>query len=131
MSDNFLNNPSQTQSESQNKLLETLETICDLILAAPANHLALPQLAPLVEFSKQLNLNLLETAILALVNSSDPDYDEVTEKFLIKTLRQFLNNKRSPIQQAIHNLVESKILARERESNADIFIHPRYKKALN
>ena len=105
MSDNFLNNPTQTQSESQNKLLETLESICDLILATPIKNLALPQLSPLIEFSKQINLNVLETAILALVNSADPDYDEVTEKFLIKTLRHFINNKRSPIQlrQALMN----------------------------
>jgi hypothetical protein len=131
MSDNFLNNPTQTQSESQNKLLETLESICDLILATPIKNLALPQLSPLIEFSKQINLNVLETAILALVNSADPDYDEVTEKFLIKTLRHFINNKRSPIQQAIHNLVESKILMRERDSSTDIYVHPRFKKALS
>jgi hypothetical protein len=131
MSDNFLNNPTPTHSESPNQLLETLELICDLLLEAPVKNLALPQLAPLIEFSKQINLNVLETAILALVHSADPDYEEVTEKFLIKKLRHFFNNKRSPIQQAIHNLGENKILMKERDSSNDIYLHPRFKKALN
>ena len=131
MSDNFLNNPTQTPSEENNKILETLELICDLLLDAPANNLSLQQLPPLIEFSRQINLNLLETAILALTNSADPDVDEVTEKFLIKKLRHFCNDKRSPIQQTIHNLLENKILIRERESGHEIYVHPRYKKALN
>ena len=131
MSDNFLNNPTQTPSEENNKILETLELICDLLLDAPANNLSLQQLPPLIEFSRQINLNLLETAILALTNSADPDADEVTEKFLIKKLRHFCNDKRSPIQQTIHNLLENKILIRERESGHEIYVHPRYKKALN
>ena len=71
MSDNFLNNPTQTPSEENNKILETLELICDLLLDAPANKLSLPQLPPLIEFSRQINLNLLETAILALTNSAE------------------------------------------------------------
>lgn len=96
MSDNFLNNPTPTQSENPNQLLETLESICDLLLEAPVKNLSLPQLAPLIEFSKQINLNVLETAIIALVNSADPDYDEVTEKFLIKKLRHFLTIKEAP-----------------------------------
>jgi hypothetical protein len=131
MSDNFLNNPSQTHSEENNKILETLELICDLLLETSSNNQSLPQLTPLIEFSKQINLNPLETALLALVNSADPDLEEVSEKFLIKKLRHFFNNKRSPIQQAIHNLVENKILIRERDSSNDLFIHPRFKKALN
>ncbi len=131
MSDNFLNNPSQTHSEENNKILETLELICDLLLETSSNNQSLPQLTPLIEFSKQINLNPLETALLALVNSADPDFEEVSEKFLIKKLRHFFNNKRSPIQQAIHNLVENKILIRERDSSNDLFIHPRFKKALN
>lgn len=131
MSDNFLNNPTQTHSEENNKILETLELICDLLLETSANNQSLPQLTPLIEFSNQINLNPLETALLALVNSADPDFEEVSEKFLIKKLRHFFNNKRSPIQQAIHNLVENKILIRERDSSNDLFIHPRFKKALN
>jgi len=131
MSDNFLNNPSQTHSEENNKILETLELICDLLLETSSNNQSLPQLTPLIEFSNQINLNPLETALLALVNSADPDLEEVSEKFLIKKLRHFFNNKRSPIQQAIHNLVENKILIRERDSSNDLFIHPRFKKALN
>ncbi|MEY4042185.1 MAG: hypothetical protein RL233_1716 [Bacteroidota bacterium] len=131
MSDNFLNNPTQTHSEENNKILETLELICDLLLETSANNQSLPQLTPLIEFSNQINLNPLETALLALVNSADPDLEEVSEKFLIKKLRHFFNNKRSPIQQAIHNLVENKILIRERDSSNDLFIHPRFKKALN
>lgn len=131
MSDNFLNNPSQTHSEEKNKILETLELICDLLLETSSNNQSLPQLTPLIEFSNQINLNPLETALLALVNSADPDLEEVSEKFLIKKLRHFFNNKRSPIQQAIHNLVENKILIRERDSSNDLFIHPRFKKALN
>ncbi|MFZ9631016.1 MAG: ATP-binding protein [Bacteroidia bacterium] len=131
MSDNFLNNPSQTHSEENNKILETLELICDLLLETSSNNQSLPQLTPLIEFSNQINLNPLETALLALVNSADPDFEEVSEKFLIKKLRHFFNNKRSPIQQAIHNLVENKILIRERDSSNDLFIHPRFKKALN
>ena len=131
MSDNFLNNPTQTHSEENNKILETLELICDLLLETSSNNQSLPQLTPLIEFSKQINLNPLETALLALVNSADPDLEEVSEKFLIKKLRHFFNNKRSPIQQAIHNLVENKILIRERDSSNDLFIHPRFKKALN
>jgi len=131
MSDNFLNNPTQTHSEENNKILETLELICDLLLETSSNNQSLPQLTPLIEFSNQINLNPLETALLALVNSADPDLEEVSEKFLIKKLRHFFNNKRSPIQQAIHNLVENKILIRERDSSNDLFIHPRFKKALN
>lgn len=131
MSDNFLNNPTQTHSEENNKILETLELICDLLLETSSNNQSLPQLTPLIEFSNQINLNPLETALLALVNSADPDFEEVSEKFLIKKLRHFFNNKRSPIQQAIHNLVENKILIRERDSSNDLFIHPRFKKALN
>ena len=104
MSDNFLNNPTQTPSEENNKILETLELICDLLLDAPANNLSLQQLPPLIEFSRQINLNLLETAILALTNSADPDADEVTEKFLIKKLRHFCNDKRSPIRHSLHSL---------------------------
>ena len=87
-----------------------------------------PFLSPL---SKSLMVTELQMAVIALVALSNPDCEAVTEKFLVKSLMPFTQNRRAPIQQAVQSLITEKIIYRDLENDIELQLGQRFRAALH
>lgn len=87
-----------------------------------------PFLSPL---SKSFMVAELQMAVIALVALSNPDCEAVTEKFLVKSLMPFTQNRRAPIQQAVQSLITEKIIYRDLENDIELQLGQRFRAALH